>query len=204
VKANRTKSYSRRIMSLGENIFKQRTNQNWSQTDLANELNVSRQSVSKWENNTAVPDLDKLIKMSRLFNISLDALVFDTPPQNGVETPRSNAPFSSVQSTIGIIMMIFGMTLFLLSIFWGDHLYFGEAFGELFSIIIVLSSTVMLAPYNFNIMGICAIIYFLYTVVCYGILNVSSLYHYIFTFIAGALIVIWFITYGIHETAKNN
>ena len=63
-------------MSLGENIFKQRTNQNWSQTDLANELNVSRQSVSKWENNTAVPDLDKLIKMKQIFEVSIDELVF--------------------------------------------------------------------------------------------------------------------------------
>ena len=43
-------------MNIGENIYKYRTANNMSQTDLANALEVSRQSVSKWENNSAVPD----------------------------------------------------------------------------------------------------------------------------------------------------
>ena len=66
-------------MSLGENIYQHRIARNFSQSDLAEALEVSRQSVSKWENNSAVPDLDRLIKMSRLFEISLDELVFGVP-----------------------------------------------------------------------------------------------------------------------------
>lgn len=62
-------------MSLGEMIYKLRTEKNLSQGDLAEKLNVSRQSISKWENNSAVPDLDKIIKLSDIFEVSLDELV---------------------------------------------------------------------------------------------------------------------------------
>jgi len=51
-------------MNLGENIFKLRTARNMSQEALANVLEVSRQSVSKWENNSAVPEFEKLVKMA--------------------------------------------------------------------------------------------------------------------------------------------
>ena len=49
-------------MSLAENIYKFRTEQNMSQLDLADTLEVSRQSVSKWETGAAVQELDKLKK----------------------------------------------------------------------------------------------------------------------------------------------
>ena len=62
-------------MSLGERIYKLRTEKNLSQGDLAERLEVSRQSVSKWENNNAVPDLEKIIALSEIFEISLDELV---------------------------------------------------------------------------------------------------------------------------------
>ena len=61
-------------MNFGEKIYELRTEKNLSQGDLADKLDVSRQSVSKWENNTAVPDLDKLIKLCDVFEISLDEL----------------------------------------------------------------------------------------------------------------------------------
>ncbi len=62
-------------MNLGESIYKYRTERSMSQGDLADALEVSRQSVSKWENNSAVPELDKLIKMAMIFGITLDELV---------------------------------------------------------------------------------------------------------------------------------
>ncbi|QNO15338.1 helix-turn-helix transcriptional regulator [Alkalicella caledoniensis] len=61
-------------MNLGEKILDLKTKSNMSQGDLADTLNVSRQSVSKWETNTSVPELDKLLKMSDIFNVSLDEL----------------------------------------------------------------------------------------------------------------------------------
>ena len=63
-------------MNLGENIYLYRTKKGLSQGVLAAELDVSRQSVSKWENNSATPELDKLIKMSKLFDVTLDELVY--------------------------------------------------------------------------------------------------------------------------------
>ena len=62
-------------MSLGERIYRLRTEKNLSQGDLAERLEVSRQSVSKWENDNAVPDLEKIIALSEIFEVSLDELV---------------------------------------------------------------------------------------------------------------------------------
>lgn len=100
-------------MNLGENIYKYRTQKRMSQGDLANALDVSRQSVSKWENNSAVPELGKLILMAELFGVSLDALV-------GREAPNAPAPSLADQKTVlplrqilGIILFVFTLLLFL-------------------------------------------------------------------------------------------
>lgn len=73
-------------MTLGEKIISLRTLHKMSQGDLAEKLNVSRQSVSKWETGASVPELDKLIMMSELFHITMDELVkSDTIPEKNTE-----------------------------------------------------------------------------------------------------------------------
>jgi len=62
-------------MTIGEKIYKLRTEKNLSQGELSELLEVSRQSVSKWENGAATPDLDKIIKLSEVFGITIDELV---------------------------------------------------------------------------------------------------------------------------------
>ena len=62
-------------MNLSERIYNLRIQKGMSQGDLAEKLNVSRQSISKWENSSAVPDLDKIIKLSEIFDITIDELV---------------------------------------------------------------------------------------------------------------------------------
>ena len=62
-------------MKLNEKIFEYRKRNNWSQEDLADKIDVSRQTVSKWETGKNVPELDKLIMLAELFNISVDTLV---------------------------------------------------------------------------------------------------------------------------------
>ena len=47
-------------MTLGENIVRLRTQKNWSQGDLPDALEISRQSLSKWETDASIPELDKL------------------------------------------------------------------------------------------------------------------------------------------------
>ena len=69
-------------MSLGSNISRLRAEKHLSQGDLAEALDVSRQSVSKWETDGSVPDLDKLVKLSRIFGVTLEELVTGTPPEN--------------------------------------------------------------------------------------------------------------------------
>ena len=62
-------------MTLGERITALRNRHHMSQGDLAERLTVSRQSVSKWETGSSIPDLDKLIALSEIFGITLDELV---------------------------------------------------------------------------------------------------------------------------------
>lgn len=78
-------------MDLGGTIYRLRTEHNLSQGDLAEALGVSRQSVSKWETGGSVPDLDKLVKLSQLFGVSLDELVLDRKPPCE-EAPREDPP----------------------------------------------------------------------------------------------------------------
>lgn len=62
-------------MILGEKISQLRKQQDWSQEDLAEQLGISRQSVSKWESGASIPELDKIVSMSRLFGVSTDYLL---------------------------------------------------------------------------------------------------------------------------------
>lgn len=62
-------------MEIGSRIKEQREFKNWSQDELAEILNISRQSISKWELNKVYPSIDMLIKMSDLFDVSLDELI---------------------------------------------------------------------------------------------------------------------------------
>ena len=62
-------------MTLGERIQALRKDAGLSQEELGEKLGVARQSVSKWESDTTIPELDKLIAMSRLFHISVGALL---------------------------------------------------------------------------------------------------------------------------------
>lgn len=62
-------------MILADKIIENRKKNGWSQEELAEKLDVSRQSVSKWEMAQAIPDMKKIIQMSELFGVSTDYLV---------------------------------------------------------------------------------------------------------------------------------
>ncbi|MBQ7346568.1 MAG: helix-turn-helix transcriptional regulator [Clostridia bacterium] len=64
-------------MILADKIIMLRKKNGWSQEELAEKLNVSRQSVSKWEGGLSVPDMNKIIGMSALFGVSTDYLLKD-------------------------------------------------------------------------------------------------------------------------------
>jgi len=113
-------------MNLGDRICRFRTMNNMSQGDLANSLDVSRQSISKWETNSSVPELDKLIKLCEVFNISLDELVLGVSADDQssvgdskvchVDTPTT----PSLRKKIGILLICFSILLWLMVSILGD------------------------------------------------------------------------------------
>lgn len=76
-------------MTLGQRIQELRKQQNLSQEELGTRLGVSRQAVSRWEMDGAVPDVDKLIAMSKLFSVTLNDLLGVEAPGGETETPEA-------------------------------------------------------------------------------------------------------------------
>ena len=104
-------------MSLGTNISRLRAEHHLSQGDLAEALAVSRQSVSKWETDSSVPDLDKLVKLSQVFDVTLDELVMGAEPQPKVEAPSQQVVVSHRmpgRKIAGTILFCMGFLAFLI------------------------------------------------------------------------------------------
>lgn len=72
-------------MDFRESLICHRKRMGWSQEELGFKINVSRQTISKWESGDTTPEMEKLIKMAALFNISTDALI-------GIEKPTESRP----------------------------------------------------------------------------------------------------------------
>lgn len=62
-------------MNLGDNLFNARKRSGLSQEDVAEKLGVSRQTISKWETDETLPDIQQAKKMALLYNLSLDELI---------------------------------------------------------------------------------------------------------------------------------
>ena len=76
-------------MEFNNRLYQLRKQRGFSQEELASRLNVSRQTVSKWEVGDSTPDMEKLAAMSELFDVSLDQLVL------GKEAPQGEIPAKS-------------------------------------------------------------------------------------------------------------
>lgn len=84
-------------MILADKIITLRKKAGWSQEELASQLGVTRQSVSKWEGTQSVPDLDKVVQMSRLFGVSTDYLLKDElEEEEFVESEADETPLRRV------------------------------------------------------------------------------------------------------------
>lgn len=104
-------------MSLGENLQFLRKRNSITQEELAEKLEVSRQSVSKWESDTAYPEMDKLIQLCQMFNCRMDDLVQNDVSALCVEDKadydRHFNLFSKMIS-LGVGLILFGISLMLL------------------------------------------------------------------------------------------
>lgn len=111
------------MKNLGEQIYFYRRKCGLSQLDIAEKLDVSRQSVSKWENDVATPELDKLVLLSEIFGITLDELVHGTKTSG--ETIEKTSPAKVENNLIRQIFAAIFMVLSLISFFFYDpHISF--------------------------------------------------------------------------------
>ena len=89
--------------TLGQRITRLRGEHGMSQGDLADALDISRQSVSKWETDTSTPELEKLIRLAELFDISMDALILgkEDPTLPDAEPEPMPAPEPTASIKLG-------------------------------------------------------------------------------------------------------
>lgn len=114
-------------MTLAEKLLALRTEKGLSQEDLAEQMRVSRQSVSKWETGQSVPDLDRIIKLADLFGATVDELVREgerpQPPEPKViYVEREKRGLTPVQ-TLGVVTEVTGVSLVFLG-FLGEAVLF--------------------------------------------------------------------------------
>ena len=87
-------------MEFNNKLYDLRKQKGFSQEELANRLNVSRQTVSKWEVGDSTPDLEKLVAISDLFEISLDELVLDKAAVSSEETFSKSEVLSELKEKL--------------------------------------------------------------------------------------------------------
>lgn len=137
-------------MTLGERIRTLRMKQNLSQEDLADALSVSRQSVSKWETDASVPDLEKLLKLSDLFGVSLDGLVRgETTTQPVPESTREMPPKEEKnpgQKIVGSVLLCMAFVSLWVGLLLDGSLLLGLVLGVPLSLFGVICLTVAWHP----------------------------------------------------------
>lgn len=91
---------------LSEKIYSLRKKKGLSQEELAFQLDVSRQAVSKWESGASVPESSKLIALSEYFNVSVDYLIKDKTeeiPENSEKEEEKEGTSAAPEKTFFII-----------------------------------------------------------------------------------------------------
>lgn len=102
-------------MEFGSKLKKLREEHNLSQEELAQQLNVSRQAVYKWEAHKGYPDIHNLIRLSDMFDVTIDDLIrSDKKLQDkiSIDEERSFEQFSDPGFYIGIVLVFLGLVLF--------------------------------------------------------------------------------------------
>ncbi|MCR4581179.1 MAG: helix-turn-helix domain-containing protein [Bacilli bacterium] len=100
-------------MTIGERLLKLRKEKNISQEELANELDVSRQTISKWETDQSSPDFDKIIPLCEYFGITSDELL--TGNVNIKEAKQTNVKINFARNiAIAVMMYIIGIASLIL------------------------------------------------------------------------------------------
>lgn len=89
-------------MILAEKVASLRKKKGWSQEELAEKLGISRQSVSKWESGASIPDIDKIIMLSKLFQVSTDYLLKDEMEEDGNMVQEAEAAEEPLRRSVSL------------------------------------------------------------------------------------------------------
>lgn len=137
-------------MSLGENLQYLRKRENITQEQLAEKLDVSRQSVSKWESDTTYPEMEKLIQLCQMFHCGMDDLVQGNIKDINVEGKEEyedhmNRFSKYISAAIGLILL--GLSLML--ILYGCNFFLGgiikeEVTGLIFFVLLTISVAILI------------------------------------------------------------
>ena len=143
-------------MTLPEKILSLRTARGMSQGDLADRLEVSRQSVSKWETGQSVPDLDKIIRLADLFGVTTDYLLREAEAAKSAEEANATEAvvgFNGIHlrpvQVCGILLTIFGLLMTALAAMAYSRGELGHIELPLILLFVLPSLVLVLAPaYN--------------------------------------------------------
>ena len=95
-------------MTIGDRLLKLRKERNLSQENLANELDVSRQTISKWETNQSMPDFDKIVPLCEYFGITTDELLTG---KKDIMAAKKDTVKSNFARNIAISVMLYILSL---------------------------------------------------------------------------------------------
>lgn len=100
-------------MQIGRVLQKQREQRKWSQSELADKLNISRQSISKWEQDVSLPSFANVVAISDLFKISLDDLIRgdDELMDKLMKNQKMSATTKIVLWAFGIAVVLYGILM---------------------------------------------------------------------------------------------
>ena len=123
-------------MKFNEKLIELRKKEGLSQEELGYKLNVTRQTVSKWELGLTTPEMDKLIEISKIFNISVDELIKETEDNtntdNNQNNPIKDQPIEKKKSKGIIIVTILIVALMVVTGMIGVKIFSGvnSMFGK--------------------------------------------------------------------------
>jgi transcriptional regulator with XRE-family HTH domain len=129
-------------MDFGNQIKQIRKEKNITQEQMAQSLNITRQAVSNWENKRNLPDIEILIKIAKVYGVSLDKLILGDDNMNnmteklikdGSETRKSR--LNAISVCVGIVLFILGMICLIIRAIVGDWIDVNGMLQEYFFLI---------------------------------------------------------------------
>ena len=107
-------------MNVSEKIRTLRKSKGMSQEELAGQVNISRQAVSRWENGTALPDADNIVQLSKLFGVTTDYLLMDSY-ESDEDSPKIKENNKILHANLTSLAIMFQAACLNACIYsWGD------------------------------------------------------------------------------------